>query len=85
LAGNRPRAISRETLPGYAVFDESAGETRFEAALLALQRSRPRLGTVSERRAVRRYTVTLRVLGCLLVALAVALIVVLAWGLHTGG
>jgi len=43
-----------------------------------------RLEAVSERRAVRRFTITLAVLGCLLVALAVALIVVLAWGLHTG-
>jgi hypothetical protein len=39
---------------------------------------------VPERRAVRRYTITLAVLGCILVVLAVALIVVLAWGLNAG-
>jgi hypothetical protein len=36
------------------------------------------------RRAVRRYTITLAVLGCVLVALAVALIVILAWDLNAG-
>ena len=54
------------------------------AALLAGDHSRPRLRAVPERRAVRRYTITLAVLGCILVALAVALIVVLAWGLNAG-